>query len=142
MGNLHDYFRAPGPEDAATVMKGGPADRFDTVEGLEPQVVLARLIGFVRGVEWTVDLVDVTLISEEDSEYDAWVTLLDDDIRDTLADIPADDLPALAQRWEGIEEFSLHTAGPLNLLPHLRELVALAGRTREAGQHLYVWMSL
>jgi len=141
MGNLYDYFRAPGPEEAATVVKGGPADRFDTVEGLEPQVVLGQLIGFVRGVEWSVGLVGSDLLTEDDSEYDAWVVRLADDIRDTLADIPADDQPVLAQRWEGIEELSMYTA-PLNLLPELRKLVALAGRARDAGQHLYVWMSL
>lgn len=147
MGNLYDYFRAPSPEDAAAIVGGGPARHFDTVESLEPAVELGRLIAFARGVEWTVGLVGYELLTGnndipyEEWEHDAWVNRIADDIRDTLADIPAADQPALAQRWEGIEELSQYTK-PLNLLPQLRELVALAGRARDAGQHLYVWVCL
>ncbi len=142
MGNLCDYFRAPDVEQAAAVEDGGPIERFDTVEGLEPEVVLGQLIAFVRGVEWRPGLSGTSLISAEDSDFDAWVCQFADDVRDTLAGIPDDDVPGLARWWAGIEELARHSGEPLDLAPDLRELIALARRARDAGEHLYVWMCL
>ncbi|MEU7476306.1 hypothetical protein AB0A63_10000 [Lentzea sp. NPDC042327] len=142
MGVLNDYFRAPGAEQAALVVDGGPLNHLDTVAGLEPDVVLGQLIGFVRDVEWHPGLSATTLVSDEDSEFEAWVCEFADDVRDTLADIPAADVPALARRWAGIEELATHTGEPLDLAPHLHELIALAARSRATGEHLYVWRSL
>jgi hypothetical protein len=142
MGNPCDYFRAPSTEQAAAVVDGGPIERFDTVAGREPDVVLEQLIAFVRGVEWRPGLSGTSLISAEESEFDAWVCQFADDVRDLLAGIPDEDVPALARWWAGIEELAPHTGEPLDLAPELAELVALARRAKDAGQHLYVWMCL
>ncbi|WP_053733688.1 hypothetical protein [Nocardia sp. NRRL S-836] len=142
MGNPCEYFRAPSADQAAAVADGGPIERFDTVDGREPDVVLDQLIAHVRGVEWRPGLSGTTLISAEENDFDAWVCLVADDVRDTLADIPDDDVPALARWWAAIEELAPLSGEPLDLAPDLRRLVALTRRARDAGEHLYVWMCL
>src|SRR5690349_9214251 len=100
---LFDYFRAP---DAAAVRRVLDADdgstpvgtAFDGVEvkGVDPTVVLGKMIAAIRQVPWSPDLVDDRLVwpagGEEDPDFEGpWVTELDTSVRDALAQ--ADDLP-------------------------------------------------
>lgn len=158
MGVITDYFRAPG---AAAVLEqmaqrdGGPlvtensdSSAFDGVElkGVDPPVALGRLVAFAMDVVYRSDLVEDRLIWPEGGEQDTehmgpWVVALDDRTRDTLADIPAQQVPDLAERWGAIEEF-----GGVMAVEGLRsavdQLTALAGRARDSGQSLYCWISL
>lgn len=135
---MYLYFRAPSPEVAAVAFDGAD-EPADLVEAVEPSVALGRLIARVRGVEWSPGLVDHRMLTD-DPDHDAWVMELDLATRDTLAGIPADAQRFLARWWAGIEEFAVGDPG--DLLPVLRDLVALAGRARAHGEPLYLWTCL
>ncbi|MCW3820020.1 hypothetical protein ONA91_36870 [Micromonospora sp. DR5-3] len=154
MGVLYDYLRAK--DDAAAVklmedLDGGPAavsgngvavDAID-LKGIEPAVTLGKLVSFVRGVEWQVDLVDLKLLWSGDEQDGPWLMSLDRAARDTLASINDAQLPELSARWGRIEE--LAWGGPLSddqMLPVIKEVAALAQRARDAGEGLYCWCCL
>ncbi|GIE01244.1 hypothetical protein Adu01nite_25940 [Paractinoplanes durhamensis] len=153
MGVLYDYFRAPGTAEVLAHMAEHDAfspvpDTFDGIElkSIDPAVILARLVGFVTGRAWSVDLVDERLIwpegGEQDMEHEGpWVSVLDDPSRDVLAGIPADRIPELADRWAAVEEFS-GFADPEFLRDVIAEFAALATRARAHGESLYCWISL
>lgn len=146
MGVLNDYFRAVNDEDAARVrsMAGPTAEPgFDAVDakGVDHSVVLGQLIALARSVEWTPDLCDGQLVAAaSDVENGPWVVRLGDDVRDTLADLAPESLPALAQRWAATEELLGTPADELRVV--LEQLRALASRARDAGDALYEWCSL
>jgi hypothetical protein len=153
MGVLNDYFRARDDHEAARVTShlGGPLrpgddghPAFDGVDakGMDHTVVLGQLIALLRGVPWTPTLCGSRLVEDAcgDLEEGPWVVVIDDDVRDDLAAISPAALPALAERWTGIEE--LEGTDPSEIQPVLEALCALARRAREAGEHLYEWCSL
>src|SRR5436189_583733 len=103
MGILTDYFRAADEQDAlrANDFPGGPlqgADPFDGIEakGIEPLVVLAKLVALIRGTEWSPALVDARQVSPEDPEAGSGILELDTRLRDDLAALPADRMDSLA----------------------------------------------
>ncbi|WP_405096594.1 hypothetical protein [Micromonospora sp. NBC_01412] len=156
MGVLYDYFRAADDEAVAALMaatNGGPLvgpaapPGVDVVEakGVDPSVVLGQAVSLALGVAWDADLVDDRLIWPDagaaGAEHDGpWVVRLGDRVRDVLAAVAEDRLPALADRWSRIEELSW--GEPAGMLPVLRQLVGLARRAQAGGQRLYCWMSL
>jgi hypothetical protein len=155
MGVLTDYFRAPSVAHVQQLMTetdGGPvltADPATTVyDGVESKfidtsVILGQLISLIRDEPWTPRTVDDRLIWPDDpsSPDGPWVVVLDDRTRDTLADVPAARVPALAESWATVEEFHGHADAPF-LGGLVTELSALAGRAREAGEPLFCWISL
>jgi hypothetical protein len=153
MGVLYDYFRAPGVAEVRRHMDENDAfspvpATFDGIElkTIDPSVILGKLVGVVTGREWSTDLVDDRLIWPEGGEQDLmhegpWVTVLDDRARDVLAGIPADQVPALAERWAAVEEFRGY-ADPEFLREVLADFTALAAQARGQGESLYCWMSL
>lgn len=153
MGVLFDYFRAPGVAEVRRHMDENDAFSpvpvtFDGIElkTIDPSVILGQLVGFVTDREWSTDLVDERLIWPEGGEQDMshegpWVTVLDDRTRNVLADIPADRVPELAERWATVEEFGGH-ADPEFLREVVADFTALAQRARERSESLYCWSSL
>ncbi|MGA5818418.1 hypothetical protein ACPC54_11225 [Kitasatospora sp. NPDC094028] len=158
MGVLTDYFRAP---DAAAVVRElelteGGRPVFDGVEakGIDPGVVLGRLVAALRQEPWRVDLVadqpiwPTTPPPGPDSRPDdddpwstgPWVTELDAATRDTLAAATGPRLAAAVEEWARAEE--LYGAHPSDLLPLAQEFTALARRARAAGERLYCWICL
>jgi hypothetical protein len=115
VGLLADYFRAQdaaaaavvdGPGWAGPLFPQGDADPFDGVEaeGIEPYVVLPRLVGFVLGVPYSPDLVETTWVrpSADEAEVDppeSAVIQLGDGVRDVLASVTAEQIPDLVARW-------------------------------------------
>jgi hypothetical protein len=144
---LADYFRAPSvaaAQQQLTEQDGGsPLGVFDgeNLKNLDPTVILGQFVALATGRPYSVDLIATNLIWEDPSSEGPWVTVFDDRVRDTLAGISADRLPALAEQWATIEEFHGQVEPP-----HLRavaeQLMALASRAREAGEPLFCWMSL
>jgi hypothetical protein len=153
MGVLTDYFRAPGVAEVRRHMDENDAcspvpATFDGVElkGMDPAVMLGKLVGFATGREWSTDLVDDRLIWPEGGEQDLahegpWVTVLGDRARDVLAGIPAALAPELAERWAGIEEFD-GTGDPEFLRTVVTDLIALSARAREQRESLFCWICL
>ncbi|OJF15920.1 hypothetical protein EDD30_1270 [Couchioplanes caeruleus] len=153
MGVLFDYFRAPGVDEVRSHMNENDAfspvpETFDGIElkTIDPGVILGRLLGFATGRDWSTDLVGDRLIWPEGGEQDTahegpWVTILGDRARDVLADMPAERLPELAERWATVEEFDGY-GDPEFLREVLADFAALAGRARQHGESLYCWMSL
>lgn len=154
VGVLYDYFRAA--DDAAAIRliedhDGGPVavrgddstvDAID-LKGIEPAVTLGKLVSFVRGISWEVDLVGLRLLWSGHEQEGPWLMSLDNATRDTLATIADAQMPELAARWGRIEE--LAWADPLpdgQMLPVIEEVVALAQRARDAGENLYCWCCL
>ncbi|GII26453.1 hypothetical protein [Planosporangium mesophilum] len=154
MGVLYDYFRAK--DDAAAVrlmedLDGGPVvgsgdgvavDAID-LKGIEPAVTLGKLVSFVRGVSWEVNLVDLKLLWSGDEQEGPWLMTLDRATRDTLASITDAQVLELSAQWGRIEE--LAWGGPLpddQMLPAIEEVAALARRARDAGEDLYCWCCL
>ncbi|GGR89041.1 hypothetical protein GCM10010169_36650 [Micromonospora fulviviridis] len=154
MGVLYDYFRAA--DDAAAVrlmeeLDGGPvavsgdgaAVHAIDLKGIEPAVTLGKLVGFVRGVDWDVDLVVVELLWSGDEQDGPWLMSLDRATRDTLASVDDAHARELSARWGRIEE--LAWGSPLaddEMLPVIEEIAALARRARDAGENLYCWCCL
>ncbi|MEU4643592.1 hypothetical protein [Micromonospora sp. NPDC023814] len=154
MGVLYDYFRAKDDAAAVRLMEdlgGGPVvvssdgatvDAID-LKGIEPAVTLGKLVSFVRGVSWRVNLVDLKLLWSGDEREGPWLMSLDRATRDTLASINDTRLLELSARWGRIEE--LAWAGPLpddQMLPVIEEIAALAQRARDAGEAVYCWCCL
>lgn len=159
MGVLYDYFRAQDSEAVAKLMAatgGGPlvrqaelpvADAVDA-KGIDPSVVLGKVMSFALDVPWDVDLAGIRLVwpdgADEDEGYEGpWVVVLSERARDALAEITDDRFPDLAARWSRIDELSHYRdVQPEMMLSLLRELVGLARRARAAGDSLYCWMCL
>ncbi|WP_406179890.1 hypothetical protein [Streptomyces sp. NBC_01006] len=164
MGALTDYFRAVGATSVVEVLErtdggsplGAEPPAFDGVEAkhVDPTIVLAMLIAAIRQVEWRVELVGETTVwpaspapgpdgsQDEDDPWmtGPWVSELDPLVRDTLAAVRDDELPAIVARWVQAEE--LHRAHADDMQPVAEGIVLLARRAREAGEQLYCWMCL
>jgi hypothetical protein len=158
MDVLYDYFRAPSvavlrkelaERGSGPLMVAGPESPvFDGVEleGIAYAVVLGQLIAFATDQPWNPELIGDRLIWPEDREQDAqydgpWVVVLDDQVRDTLAEIPPPRLAELAERRPDIATFA-GAATPADLCSAADVLIGLAARARTAGESLYCWMSL
>ncbi|HUR04870.1 MAG TPA: hypothetical protein VM347_20160 [Nonomuraea sp.] len=167
MGVLYDYYRAADREAAIVSPDFGRAgvrdlpDRpvFDGVDakGIDPTVILARLIGFIRSVPWSSDLVDVVTLyppregaPTTDEKWDALpedspyldgpgIEELSISVRDTLADVDDERLPELARQWTGIEKFRGRVDSDY-LLSLIEALVGLARRAKKEDQLLYCWV--
>ncbi|MBM0277435.1 hypothetical protein [Micromonospora tarensis] len=159
MGVLYDYFRAPHDEAVAKLMDttdGGPVVREqaspleDAVDGkgIDPPVVLGKVVSLALDVPWSVGLVRERLVwpdgAREDLEYQGpWVVALSDDTRNALAGIPDERMADLADRWSRVEELSHYShTQPAVMLSRLREFVGLARRARTSGESIYCWISL
>ncbi|MEU7528454.1 hypothetical protein AB0A74_22170 [Saccharothrix sp. NPDC042600] len=150
MGVLTDYFRASDHDTVRTALDHNDAMsplmaplRWDGVEAkaVDPEVVLAQL---VTAADPAADPDDNPLVwpATADPDHEGpWVVALDPTTRDTLAAAHDDDLPTLATHWARIEEWNGDPT-PDELLPLVTELVQLARRARDTGDHLYCWMSL
>ncbi|MFC7330738.1 hypothetical protein [Marinactinospora rubrisoli] len=162
MGALYGYYRAADAQAAVRVADepGGPTvanSSWDAVDGkgIDPAVVLGRLVALVRDTPWHTGLVDGTVVWpaggypadwERVPENSPWVTgpwieELGPAARDTLAGIDNARIADLAARWARIEEFD-RQAEPFALQSFLERLVLLARRARAAGEKLYCWSSL
>jgi hypothetical protein len=125
---------------------------FDGVDAkwIDPSVTLAKLVGFVQGVPWSIGLVKETFVRPTLAEAmvdppEQAVVQLDDSVRDVLAGVTEEQLPDLVARWAGIEEFRWTTAGRGDeeyLTEVLTGLAALCRRAQEAGEHLFCWWSV
>ncbi|MFI0998596.1 hypothetical protein ACIP10_07845 [Streptomyces galbus] len=171
MGVLCDYFHAadgatavepaigPGGDWlSGTSLEDAGADWIDA-KGIDPDVVLAQLVGFAEGASAARATVEGSSVDggpadgpelvwpdvpyppggsdEPGSAWDTGLILqqLPDRWRDVLAALPEDALPGVAARWGGIEE--LHFADPRDAEDAVVTFVRLAGRARAAGAHLY-----
>jgi hypothetical protein len=151
VGVLYDYFRTTDDATAATLMEslgpGGPTavanarlgvDAID-LKGIDPDITLAKLVGFVRGRDW----INLRSLWYEDEQEGPGMMSIDDVTRDALASIITAQMPELSARWGQIDE--LAWAGPLSedeMLPAIEKITALAQRARDAGEHLYCWWCL
>ena len=82
---------------------------------------------------------------EEDDPAESGVEQLDDDVRDTLACMSAEQVPELAAPWAAIEEFHWSTDGQADgdfLVKVLTGLADLSRHAQGADDHLYCWWSL
>jgi hypothetical protein len=152
MGVLYDYFRAPEVDQVRDLLDENdgfsPVERFEGIDlkWIDPGVILGKLVGFATGQEWSTSLVIDRLIwpvgAEQEMDYQGpWVTILNDEARDTLADIPVKRVAELAERWATVEEFRGYGDAE-----YLREVIAgfigLAARAREHGESLFCWICL
>jgi hypothetical protein len=159
VGVLYDYFRASDDEavaklmtatDGDPVVRDGDSSVEDAVDGkgIDPMVILGRVVSFALDVPWSSNLVGQRLIwpddATQDPEYEGpWVVVLNNGTRDVLAEIPDSRLPALAEQWSGIEELSDYSdMQPEVMLSRLREFVELARRARRSGDSIYCWICL
>lgn len=136
---------------------------FDAVEtkGIDPQVILGQLVAFIGDVDFSFDLVDAVPLypsypdpaPQTDEEWDALpedspylggaaIYELPVNARDILAGADDSSLPAVAERWTKIEEFSFHSSDDDReyMLSLVKDLVGLARRAKECDQLLYCWM--
>ncbi len=154
MGVLYDYFRAADDAAAVRLMEdleggpvalangGSPVDAVDC-KGIDPVVALGKLVGFVRGLDWSVDLVGSGLLWSGSEDEGPWLISIDDGTRDSLASVPVAQMPELSARWGQIEEWAGSEPLPEDqLVPVIEEITGLARRARDAGAHLYCWCCL
>ena len=171
MGAFYEYYRAADraaaaaqPEHSrviADATRGVP--EFDVVETkwIDPEVILGQLIAFASEVDFSVGLVETVDLYPppegaprsaeewdalpEDSPYmeGPGIVELPVHVRDVLAGVDDARLPALAEQWAAIEEFSNFTDDDDGYtLSLIKDLVGLARRARKNDQLLYCWMSL
>ncbi|MFI9813400.1 hypothetical protein [Saccharothrix variisporea] len=144
MGVLTDYFHAPDDDTVFHALDRTdgmspliPPLEWDGVEAksIDPDLVLARLVAAAHPTPGRHHN-PLVWPATEDPEYDgSWVCRVD------LAAVPDTDLPALATHWAGTDEWRGH-ATPDELLPIATDLVHLARRARDAGDHLYCWRTV
>ncbi|GGT22148.1 hypothetical protein GCM10010176_078340 [Nonomuraea spiralis] len=170
MGIFYDYYRAADRRAAAEKpeipravekpVRGGPA--FDAVDakGIDPEMILGRLIALAREIPFSFDLVQTSTVHPPPegapATMEEWEALPDDspykdgpgieelspDVRDTLADIPDDRVDVLVEQWEHIEEFANIPPGDGYLLETLTGLRDLARRAQKENELLYCWIGL
>ncbi|GAA0826560.1 hypothetical protein ACFQVD_28030 [Streptosporangium amethystogenes subsp. fukuiense] len=169
MGVFYEYYRAADRETAvvqpehprviADPSRGTP--EFDVVETkwIDPHVILGQLVAFIGDVDFSVGLVDTVALypppegaPQSDEEWDALpedspyldgpgIAELPVNARDILAGADDSHLPAVAERWAKIEEFSHFTSVDVGyMLSLVEELVGLARRAKKDDQMLYCWM--
>lgn len=68
------------------------------------------------------------------------VDRLSDRFRDTLADQPIDEIPAISRQWESNVEFDSFLGDGLEWF--FSAFVGLAGNARSENRHLYIWASV
>ena len=149
MSVLYDYFHAPTRE-AAVAIFADPAVRSKTdddrveFKGVDPDVVLAKLVGLLSGVTFMEMLLsgipvkhipDPVLLSGSDSSF---LVELSEVVLKTLARATDAELAEAAGPWAGIEEFSHYNelSGD-DVLPWMEDLRALARRAGAADETLY-----
>lgn len=143
MGVMYDYFRAPSEDEAlrARTVRDGPVREFDGVETkwIDPHVALGKLVGFVRGVPWSLDIVSTTCLwPPRWTDAEEGVEELDEQVRDVLASVDDGSVPELAARWAGIEEFRYFSDSDSDWARSLvQDLVGLARRAKGADERLY-----
>jgi hypothetical protein len=171
MGAFYEYYRAADRETAivrpehsrmiADPSRGVP--EFDVVETkwIDPAVILGRLVAFIGEVDFSADLVDTVPLyplpegaPQSDEEWDALpedspylegpgIDELPVNARDLLAGADDSRLPAVAERWAKIEEFSYFSSVDGGYtLSLVEELVGLARRAKKDDQMLYCWMCM
>jgi hypothetical protein len=138
----------------------GPEPAFDGVatKNMDPPVVLGKLVAFIRGVPWGVRVLSIAVVwpsgpkpvtkqefdqLPEDSpwRHGPWLHELDKEARDTLASVDNARMPELAVMWANIEELKGYVSIE-SMLTLIDDLVGLARRARDAGDHLYCWSIL
>lgn len=151
MGVLHDYYRALDRSTAAATLETPPVrvlkrpeePVFDAVDGkgIDPIVMLTTLQSLLAGVPYEelpqADFGDVAV----GGDNGPWITELPVQLRDAPADSDDGRLRDTAQQWVCTEEFGLPTSAD-DVLPFLREFIALARRARDSGELLYCWSCL
>ncbi|NUW46333.1 hypothetical protein [Nonomuraea rhodomycinica] len=170
MGVFFEYYRAAdraaatvGPEhsrELADASLGLP--EFDVVvtKWIDPEVVLGQLVAFAGQVDYSLGLVQPVVLypppedaPRSDEEWEALpedspyregpgIMELSADARDMLAGVADARLPALAEQWAAIEEFSRFTDDDGYMLSLTTDLVGLARRARDNDQLLYCWCCL
>jgi len=161
---IHDYFRANDAKIAMRAMRlGGPLGpnpAFDGVatKNINPPVILGKLSAFIRIKPWEVRTVSIAVFWSpgpepvtkekynqlpEDSPWRHGPCLfeLDNEARNTLASVDDARISQLAMMWANIVEFRGH-ARVESMVTLINDLVGLARRARDAGDHLYCWSSL
>ncbi|WP_181802482.1 hypothetical protein [Streptomyces shenzhenensis] len=160
MGVLYDYFHATDHTTAVNqaIGPGGDWRRGTSLEeagadwieakGLDPNVVLGRLVAYAEGIPFTDQQDTPELVwpeppypqgepTDPDSPWGTGLVLqqLPDRWRDILAVLPEDAVPMVAAQWYEIEEVDF--ADYLDAQETVGTFKALAFRARTAGAHLY-----
>jgi hypothetical protein len=138
----------------------GPEPAFDGVvtKNIDPHVTLRKLLAFIRTMTLKVSIVSIAVIwppgpkpvtkqefdqLPKDSPWRHGPRLyeLDNEARNTLASVDDARIPGLAVMWANIEEFRGY-ARVESMVTLINDLVSLARRARDAGDHLYCLSSL
>jgi hypothetical protein len=167
---VHDYFRANDAKAAIQAMdrlRGPlrPEPAFDGVamKNIDPTVMLGKLVAFIRAVPWKVGNVSIAVIwppgpkpatklefdqlpNDSPWRHGPWLQELDNEARNTLASVDDARIAGLAVMWANIDEFNVYRkVGYVTIeamLELINNLVGLARRARDAGDHLYCLSSL
>jgi len=163
MGVFTEYFIADRADIADHIVESGPEqylpdDRMVLAKGIDPIVMLGQLGAQLTGGDF-LDIGDSEKswfrspggpVPEDPAERNAFfaenpveasVEELKDRMRDAIADVADADIPAVAAKWATIEEWGGGVTGP-DVEWFVEAMVALAGRARDEGKHLYCWWSL
>lgn len=163
MGVFTEYFIADRDGITDEIIDSGPdrylpEDRMVLAKGIDPIVMLGQLGAQLTGTgfleigdsEKSWSRSSAGPVPEDPAERDAFlaenpveasVEESKDLLRDAIAGIADDDIPAVAARWATIEEFGEGVTGP-QLEWFVEAMVALTRRGRDEGMHLYCWWSL
>jgi hypothetical protein len=166
VGVLFDYFRASSPDEARNLalLPGGPlgsGPRLSTgadgvsAKGMDPVVVMGRLLALILDVEWSTRLVRPVDVwppgprpqrgdhIPDDSPWATgpWVSDLGREFRDGFADVDDFNLPWISDKWWPIEELP-GVGDAMWALNTAEEFVALARRAQDSYQSIYCWACL
>jgi hypothetical protein len=148
MGVLSDIIIAE-PDEAAAInaARGTHLNRWpcleskgiDTIKlGTLSQIMAGRPVEDIDAIStfMTDDMLD------QGSDEGPWIFLVPEQLKLSLAAINKDAEEEIARKWACTEEFALGGWDVTDVEEYLHDLIAHAGRAREAGKSLLLWMSL
>jgi hypothetical protein len=160
LGQYFDYFCARDAKTAKAIAAKGSLARSKDVDGfsmkgIDPEVRVAELIAFIRGVEWTPETIRLTSVWPPEStkpktpddfdrlpEDSPWWTSeyhldeFDLECRDELASMGDLQLRRLSEEWAPTENFEDYD--PDGVRSDFERLVNLAKRAQAANERLFV----
>jgi hypothetical protein len=105
-------------------------------------VKLGRLLSILTGEQFNMSVIDEFTLLQEASDDGPWVYQIPHRLIDHLARLDIHELDGITNQWSLIEEFSLDAWPPDVVASVLSQLHSLAGKAKDAGKDLLMWVSL
>lgn len=144
---LTDLIAATPEEAEAILHTQGHANVWPTLDAKTvDQVKLASLAFILKGKvpkdDAVIDYMKTFKNLLTASDDGPWIDLVSMDLRDSLANLPEDQVEIVAKSWAATEEAKLDRWNPNDVAHFLRQLSAFAASARAEKRSLLLWACL